>query len=278
MSNVRWIVLTVFLLASCTSLGPRPEAPASVERARALDKAGDYAGAARAYEALAAQNSGTEQNAFLLQAAAEHLRARNPQDAARVLASITPPFTADQTFERQMLGIELALARNQGQEAWRQISAIAQPAGGPGALRYLALRQKAAFATGRAADGVRAEIVRERLLANPDDRAAARSELLADLRSAQEGGAWSPRGGRQRRAWLARARGAGCRRGAQPPPPFLMSKRGARVIQAILQATWWRASCWASSWGRASRFRMSRCCCPCQGARLRRASACATGS
>ncbi len=188
MSNVRWIVLTVFLLASCTSLGPRPEAPASVERARALDKAGDYAGAARAYEALAAQNSGTEQNAFLLQAAAEHLRARKPEDAARVLASITPPFTADQTFERQMLGIELALARNQGQEAWRQISAIAQPAGGPGALRYLALRQKAAFATGRAADGVRAEIVRERLLANPDDRAAARSELLADLRSAQEGG------------------------------------------------------------------------------------------
>jgi len=188
MSNVRWIVLTVFLLASCTSLGPRPEAPASVERARALDKAGDYAGAARAYEALAARNSGTEQNAFLLQAAAEHLRARKPEDAARVLASITPPFTADQTFERQMLGIELALARNQGQEAWRQISAIAQPAGGPGALRYLALRQKAAFATGRAADGVRAEIARERLLANPDDRAAARSELLADLRSAQEGG------------------------------------------------------------------------------------------
>lgn len=189
MSNVRWIfALIVILVASCTSLGPTSEPPASADRARALDRAGDFAGAARIYEALAAQNSGTEQNAFLLQAALEHLRARKPDDAQRVLAAITPPLTADQTFERQMLGIELALARSQGQDAWRQIAAIPQPAGGPNVLRYLTLRQKAAFATGRAADGVRAEMARERLLTSPDDRTAARSELLADLRTAQESG------------------------------------------------------------------------------------------
>ena len=190
MSTVRWIsaLLAVLVLASCTSLGPTSEAPPSIDRARALDSSGDYAGAARIYEALAAQNSGTEQNALLLQAALDHLRARKPDDAQRVLASINPPLTADQTFERQMLNVELALARNQGQEAWRQISAIPQPAGGAGVLRYLALRQRAAFATGRAADGVRAEIAREKLLVNPADRTAARSELLNDLRSAQEGG------------------------------------------------------------------------------------------
>ena len=190
MSTVRWIsaLLAVLVLASCTSLGPTSEAPPSIDRARALDSSGDYAGAARIYEALAAQNSGTEQNALLLQAALDHLRARKPDDAQRVLASINPPMTPDQTFERQMLNVELALARNQGQEAWRQISAIPQPAGGAGVLRYLALRQRAAFATGRAADGVRAEIAREKLLVNPADRTAARSELLNDLRSAQEGG------------------------------------------------------------------------------------------
>jgi uncharacterized protein len=186
--RLAFIVLSILLITSCTSLGPAAAPPASVDRARSLDRAGDFAGAARVYEALAAQNSGTEQNAFLLQAALEHLRARKPEDAERVLSSITPPLTAEQNFERQMLGIEIALARNQGQEAWRQISAIPQPASGPSAVRYLALRQRAAFATGRAADGVRAEMARERILANPDDRTAARSELLSDLRSAQEAG------------------------------------------------------------------------------------------
>jgi outer membrane PBP1 activator LpoA protein len=186
--RLAFIVLSILLITSCTSLGPTAEVPASVDRARSLDRAGDFAGAARVYEALAAQNSGTERNAYLLQAALEHLRARKPEDAERVLSSITPPLTAEQNFERQMLGIEIALARNQGQEAWRQISAIPQPASGPSAVRYLALRQRSAFATGRAADGVRAEMARERLLANPEDRTTARSELLGDLRSAQEAG------------------------------------------------------------------------------------------
>src|SRR6185503_445388 len=181
-------LLVVVLLAGCTSIGPTSEAPPSVDRARALESAGDHAGAARIYEALATQNTGTEQNALLLQAALEHLRARKPDDAQRVLASINPPLSPEQNFERQMLGVELALARSQGQEAWRQIAAVPQPAGGPGVLRYLALRQRAAFATGRAADGVRAEMARERLLVNPADRTAARSELLADLRTAQESG------------------------------------------------------------------------------------------
>jgi len=185
----RWLLaLTLCVLASCQSIGPASEAPPSLDRARAMERSGDHATAAQLYEALAAQNSGTEQNGLLLLAAAEHLRARKPQDAERVLASIMPPLTPEQAFERQMLGVELAVARNQGQEAWRQISAIPQPAGGPTVLRYLELRQKAAFAIGRVADGVRAEIARERLLPNPDERNAARIELLADLRTAQESG------------------------------------------------------------------------------------------
>lgn len=182
------LVLAMLALASCTSLGPASEPPPSLDRARSLERSGDFAAAARVYEALAAQNTGTEQNALLLQAAREHLRARKPDDAQRVLGAISPPVSPEQDFERQMLYVELALARGQGQDAWRQMSAIPQPAGGPGVLRYLALRQKAAFATGRAADGVRAEMARERLLASPEDRRAARADLLADLRMAQEAG------------------------------------------------------------------------------------------
>src|SRR5688572_27876036 len=54
-----FIVLAMLALASCTSLGPASELPPSLDRARSLDRAGDFAGAARVYEALAAQNTGT---------------------------------------------------------------------------------------------------------------------------------------------------------------------------------------------------------------------------
>jgi len=194
MPTVRWtlraaaIVAAALFLASCKSLGPSAELPASVDRARSLDRAGDYGGAARMYEALAAQNSGAEQNAFLLLAARAHLLARQPDDAQRVLASITAPLTPDQTLERQLLGVELALTRDQGADAWKQISALQQPTATAAAARYLALRQRAAFATARPLDAVRAEVARERYITSPEERAASRSELLSQLRDASERG------------------------------------------------------------------------------------------
>ena len=51
-----FFAVLLLALASCTSLGPSSEAPPSIERARALDQSGDYAEAAKVYEALAAQN------------------------------------------------------------------------------------------------------------------------------------------------------------------------------------------------------------------------------
>lgn len=194
MPNVRWIlrsitiVAAVLAVAGCQSLGPRTGLPPSIERARALEQANDQAGAARIYEALAAQNTGTEQNAYLLLAARAYVLARRPDDVQRVLALVAPPLTPEQTFERQMLAIELALARNQGAEAWRQISAIQQPAATAPASRYLGLKQRAAFATSRPVEGVRAEVARERYLTTPDQRAVSRSELLRQLRDANERG------------------------------------------------------------------------------------------
>jgi outer membrane PBP1 activator LpoA protein len=199
MLNVRWpclrwigrstaVIAAVLILTGCPSLGPRGEAPPSVDRARTLDRAGDYAGAGRVYEGLAAQNSGTEQNAYLLLAARAYLQARRPDDAQRVLATIAPPLTPEQTFERQMLGVELALARNQGNEAWQQISTIQQPTAAPAAARYLGLRERAAFATSRPVDGVRAAVARERFITSPDERTQSRLELLGELRGSSERG------------------------------------------------------------------------------------------
>jgi outer membrane PBP1 activator LpoA protein len=204
MANVRWpcsqwplmrrfalstvLVATLVLVAGCPSLGPRGEPPPSVDRARTLERAGDYAGAARIYEALAPLNTGTEQNGYLLLAARSYLQARRPDDAQRVLASIAPPLDPEQTFERQMLDVDLALARNQGNDAWQRISTIQQPAAPAAASRYLGLRARAAFAAARPVDGVRAAVARERFITNTDERNQSRVELLAELRSSSERG------------------------------------------------------------------------------------------
>lgn len=182
------IAATAILLTGCPSLGPISGAPPSADRAKALEQQGDHAGAARIYEALAAQNSGTQQNAFFLLAAREFLRARQADDADRVLGAIAPPLTTDQTFERQMLGVELSLTRSQGQQAWQQLAAIPEPRTAPAASRYLEVKGRAAFAAARPADAVRAEMARERWLASSQERSAARRELLGALRDASERG------------------------------------------------------------------------------------------
>jgi hypothetical protein len=182
------VIAATLVLTGCPSLGPRGETPPSQDRARNLERSGDYAGAASMYERLGAQNTGTEQNAYLLLAAREYLRAHRPDDAQRVLASIVPPLSPDQNFERQMLGVELALARNQGGDAWQQLATIQQPAAPQAAVRYLNLRQQAAFATSRPVDAVRAEVARERYLVTGDERLQSRVDLLNQLRDAQERG------------------------------------------------------------------------------------------
>jgi outer membrane PBP1 activator LpoA protein len=182
------ILAACFALAGCPSLGPRADLPPSVDRARSLERAGDLAGAARVYESLADQNSGTERNAMLLLAARAYVFARKPDDAQRVLALVAAPTTPDQNFERQMLGVDIALAREQGAQAWQQLSAMTEPTVAPAAPRFLELKQRAAFATGRAAEAVRAEMARERFLLNAEERNAARVDLLLALRDASERG------------------------------------------------------------------------------------------
>jgi len=211
MSTAPWsfrpiaIAAAMLALTGCPSLGPLATAPPSADRAQLLARQGDHAGAARVYEALAAENTGNERNALLILAMREHLRARQPDDAARVLATIAPPLTPEQSFERQLLGIELALARSQPQQAWQQLAAVAEPRAAPAALRYLELKQRGAFAAGRPADGVRAEMARERWLTNDAERNAARRELLSALRDASEQGIKvEPRAAADRtiRGWL----------------------------------------------------------------------------
>ena len=121
----------VLVLASCKSLGPESAPPPSVDRAELLANHGDNAGAARVYEALAAGNTGQDRADLLLRAARAWLFAHQPDEAARVLGTLQPPLTQVQETDRQLLGVELTLARGQAPQAWQQLAAIQEPSTPP---------------------------------------------------------------------------------------------------------------------------------------------------
>jgi len=182
-------LIAATLLAACTSIGPGSGPVPTVERAEQSAQQGQHAQAARTYEALAAERSGAAASDMQLRAARAWLDARQPDAAERALAAARVGASPEQAFEAQMLGIELRIARGDAQRAWSEISALTQPAARDAAARYLEVRQRAAFATGRHAEGVRAQIARAPLLPTPETQHQSRSALLADLRSALEGGA-----------------------------------------------------------------------------------------
>src|SRR5207249_9872716 len=91
-------------LSGCPSLTERAGLPPSVERAETLERGGDAAGAARVYEQLASRNSGAERNDLALRAARGYLAAHAREDAARVLAMLEGPLSAEQSTERSLSG------------------------------------------------------------------------------------------------------------------------------------------------------------------------------
>jgi len=141
-------------LSGCPSLSERAGLPPSVDRAEALERSGDLAGAARVYEDLAAQNSGVERTGFQLRAAHDYLAAHRSDDAARVLAGTSGPFAADQASERALLSAQLALDRGQPQEALRHLATITAPLAGAQAERYRELRARAGTASAAAPPSV----------------------------------------------------------------------------------------------------------------------------
>src|SRR5579862_8561901 len=113
----RWIVrfavlvTAVLVLAGCPSLVQQAQLPPSVDRAEALARQGDRAGAGRIYEALAAQNTGADRNSFVFRAVRAYLAGRLPDEAARALATVEKPLSPQQTPEYGLLDVQISLAR-----------------------------------------------------------------------------------------------------------------------------------------------------------------------
>ncbi len=191
---VRWILrlallaAAAFALTGCPSLSPRAQPPPSVDTAEALLRQGDQLGAARMFEALAAQNNGADRNGYLLRAARAYLGARHPDEAGRALGALEEPLSAQQAAERPLLEVELALARGQAAQAWQRISTLPEPKTGPEASGFLRLKEQAALLAGRPLDAIGAEVALERWLTSAQELRQSRSALLNGLREASDRG------------------------------------------------------------------------------------------
>jgi uncharacterized protein len=186
--GVAALAVLALLLGACTTGPVDGTGPASADRAERLQNQGNFTAAAQMYERLAAQNPAPANLDFALAAAHAWLAGNRPDDAQRTLDAFSAGGTPTQLFERELLRAETASARGQYAAAWRDLSAVAEPASAAEATRLFRLRQDVALRASQPLDAVRAGIARERLATTDAARNAARRDLLTDLRGAVDRG------------------------------------------------------------------------------------------
>src|SRR5688572_12564210 len=168
-----WLALCVALiaLAGCETQPAqreRPSANRQLAQAEQLARDGDHAGAAQAYEALAAQSQAELRDRLLLRAARERTRAGQLEAASNLLSRVSTTLpSADYALRAQVAG-ELALANNQPEKALAELDRMPQPLSRDDAADVLALRARAQFALNRPAAGVSTALERERALSSTE--------------------------------------------------------------------------------------------------------------
>jgi outer membrane PBP1 activator LpoA protein len=175
-------------ITGCVPSQPGSSGPASADRADRLLRRGDNAAAAEMYEQLAERNPAPQRSDYAFASARAWLAANRADDAQRALELAAPEGMAAQQLERELLRTEVALARGQYAPAWQRISQVPEPREAAQAARLFQLRERVALRSGQPVEAVRAGSARERVAMDEAARTQARRELLADLRSAIEGG------------------------------------------------------------------------------------------
>ena len=180
--------LIAFVLTGCAAT-PAPIEPPSPERAAAFAARGEHTSAARDYEAVANFAPANVANDFKLLAALEWLTARDPRKAQTTLESLTDPLDARQALSRDLSAAETALALGEPARGWSILDKVSPPSANADFDRYHSVRQRLAFATGRALAGIGSSRAREARALDATARTALRQELLEQLRTTAAGGA-----------------------------------------------------------------------------------------
>lgn len=190
---------------------PGAAADRQVAQADALSRKGDYKGAARAYEALAAQSPGDLRDRFLLRAAREWVRADDTAQATSLLNQVSASLPRADYGLRSLVTAELALRAGRGDKALADLDRIPQPIPSELSSDVLDVRARALFALNRPAAAVSAALDRERFLTSKDDIRANQRLIWQGLQKSAAGNAdfTPPAGASQTLAgWLDLGRAA----------------------------------------------------------------------
>jgi outer membrane PBP1 activator LpoA protein len=179
------LIAAVLLIAGCVAFQPPVQEANGPQRAEAAARKGDHAQAAGLYESAAAATEAANRPPLALAAVREWLAAGRAADATRVLGTLGANLSPEQAFERRLLDAEVALVAGRPQDAWQQVSAIAEPTTTQAARRYLELRMRVAFAAALPVDAIRAEMAAERFAPSAAERTRLRTDLLAQLKLAR---------------------------------------------------------------------------------------------
>jgi hypothetical protein len=148
---------------------PSGNAERQVNQAEALSRKGDFRGAGRAYETLAAQSPGELRDRFLLRAAREYVRGDDSAKATALLNQVSEALPRADFPLRSLVAAELALRAGRGDKALAELDRIPQPIPRESAPDILDLRARALFALNRPAQAVNTALERERTLSSQEE-------------------------------------------------------------------------------------------------------------
>ena len=140
-----------------------------VNQAEALSRKGDFRGAGRAYETLAAQSPGELRDRFLLRAAREYVRGDDSAKARELLNQVSEALPRADFPLRSLVAAELALRAGRGDRAIAELDRIPQPIPREITPDILDLRARALFALNRPAQAVGTALERERTLSSQEE-------------------------------------------------------------------------------------------------------------
>lgn len=191
-----WLVPMILAigLTACEVAPIAPETPGvvadrQVNQADALSRKGDHKGAARAYEALAAQSPGDLRDRFLLRAAHEYVRADDTAQATALLNQVSTSLPRADFGLRSLVTAELALRAGRGDKALAELDRIPQPVPSELSADVLELRARSLFALNRPAAAVSAALERERSLTSKEDIRANQRMIWQGLQKSAAGNA-----------------------------------------------------------------------------------------
>lgn len=181
-----WAAALLLTLSACATVTEPPSTPGAiaVEQARAAERTGDFAAAARAYlDAAAATGAGAAKNTLMLNAAEAYYRGRAYGQARGVLQALpAATLTAPQYTRRQTLVAALALEERNPRAVFDALKDALRP-DTPPALRAEVHRLRAAAhdQAGNVLDAVRERIALAPLLGDVEAARANEQALWQSL-------------------------------------------------------------------------------------------------